>query len=234
MQYIIHIDSSHNVCSVTISNNAKEIVGYKEITEPNKHSQLLSVYVDELLSEHSIDKGNIVAVALSHGPGSYTGLRIGASLAKGICYGLSIPLVAIDTLAIMASWFVKNNQEVVAETDVLCPMIDARRMEVYVAKYSKKGEELSPVNAVVVDESSFEKDLSNSKVHFFGNGASKCSEVITSENAIFHDEFQLSSRGMVDLSWNYFEAERFEDIAYYEPLYLKEFIATVSKKSVFK
>jgi len=205
---------------------------YKETNEPNKHSQLLSVFVKDLMDEYGIAPEEIDAVALSEGPGSYTGLRIGASFAKGLCYGLDIPFIAVGTLSAMAHWFVETVPDIDAG-DLLCPMIDARRMEVYTALFDSEAKEQTPVSAKIIDSSSFEKELSAGKVHFFGNGADKCSSLLEHDHALFHPQFQHSSKGMLGLAWQKFRNEEFSDIAYFEPFYLKDFVATVSKKSIF-
>lgn len=232
MSYILHIESSQDVCSVCIAREG-QLVALRETTDGNQHAQLLTQYTDDLLRENGIAPRELVAVALSQGPGSYTGLRIGSSAAKGLCFGLEIPLIAVDTLQSMASLFTDTNASSIEAGDILCPMIDARRMEVYTALFNTQMQEQRPVSAEVIDTASFEKELSSFKMHFFGSGADKCSQTIISPNAIFHPNFELSSRGLVRLAWDKYLQKQFADIAYFEPLYLKDFIATVSKKSVF-
>lgn len=232
MSYILHIESSQDVCSVCIAREG-QLVALRETADGNQHAQSLTQYIDELLREHNIAPRELSAVALSQGPGSYTGLRIGSSAAKGLCYGLEIPLIAVDTLQSMASLFADAHASEIVAGDVLCPMIDARRMEVYTAQYSAGLQELVPVTAEIIDSASFEKELSTIKMHFFGSGADKCSQTIISQNAIFYQNFELSSRGLVRLAWDKYQQKQFADIAYFEPLYLKDFVATVSKKSVF-
>lgn len=232
MAYILQIDSSHSVCSVSLAKDG-QLFSHKETHEPNAHSRLLSVFVDEMLRENRVEAQELSAVAISQGPGSYTGLRIGASFAKGLCFGLNIPFIAIDTLEAMAHWFSASAQSTIDETDTICPMIDARRMEVYTEILSSSLEIITPATAKIIDDESFKEELSSGKVHFFGNGADKCSSVITNTNAHFHPDFQHSSRGMTSLVWQKYTQKEFSDIAYFEPFYLKDFVATVSKKSIF-
>lgn len=232
MSYILHIESSQDVCSVCIAREG-ELIAIRETSEGNQHAQLLTQFIDELLREQNIAPSDLCAIALSQGPGSYTGLRIGSSAAKGLCFGLEIPLIAVDTLQSMASLFTDTYPSAIAPGDRLRPMIDARRMEVYTAQYSTDLQETAPVAADVVDQASYEKELSSATVHFFGSGADKCSQTIISPNAKFHPNFQLSSRGLVRLAWDKYQQGQFADIAYFEPLYLKDFVATVSQKSVF-
>lgn len=232
MSYILHIETTQDICSVCFAQEGQLTV-IRETQEANKHAQLLTAFIDSLMHEHRIKPSDIVAVALSQGPGSYTGLRIGASVAKGLCFGLDIPMIAVDTLAAMSSWFTDTYSEHIKQSDILCPMIDARRMEVYTAQYSPALDELSPVEAKIIDTSSYERELSTQKMHFFGSGADKCSQTITQSSAIFHHDFKLSSRGLVTLAWQKYQRKEFADLAYFEPLYLKEFVTTVSKKNVF-
>jgi tRNA threonylcarbamoyladenosine biosynthesis protein TsaB len=227
---ILLIESSQEVCSVSLASQER-ILTCLETAEPNMHSAMLAEYASQSMIQAGIVPGQLSAIAVSRGPGSYTGLRIGASLAKGLCFGLGLPLIAIDTLQAMASSYA-------ASTDLpagclLCPTIDARRMEVYAAIYTARLDCVRNVEAEVIDEMSYSRYLSTGKLIFVGSGADKCRSVIASPNAVFVPGFQHSSRGLAALAWQKYANKKFEDIAYFEPLYLKEFIATVSKKRFF-
>lgn len=229
MSCILHIETATNVCSVAVSQNSK-LIYYKEETEGPSHSSLLGVFVDEAVKELRTKSIKLDAVAVSCGPGSYTGLRIGVSEAKGLCYGLDIPLIAIETLKVMA--YRVTNEANLDSSVLLCPMLDARRMEVYDAIFSSKLEKVKDTVADIVDESTFADSLSNSKVAFFGSGADKCKEVIISSNAIFLDNIYPRAKDMIELAETAFEKKDFVDVAYYEPFYLKEFVGTIAKNKV--
>ena len=169
-------------------------------------------------------------MAVSSGPGSYTGLRIGVSLAKGLCFGLDIPLIAVPTLDCLASQAIRQNGG--ASDGLYCPMLDARRMEVYAALYDSALQTVRPVAAEVIDASSYASFLAEGKVYFFGNGADKCKSLLTAPNACFIDSVSPLATGMIPLSLRAFAAHRFENVAYFEPFYLKEFQATVAKNKV--
>jgi tRNA threonylcarbamoyladenosine biosynthesis protein TsaB len=193
------------------------------------HSEKLVVFINEVLNDAQTTAKQLDAVCVASGPGSYTGLRIGVSAAKGLCYGVEIPLLAVSALESMARWARENYPE---ETDnhTLCPMIDARRMEVYQQQFSDQLIAMTDISAEIIDEDSFAKQLANNKVVFFGDGAAKCKEVIQSSNAEFLDHFLPSARGMIDIAEKKFEDGDFEDVAYFEPYYLKDFVAGKPKK----
>jgi tRNA threonylcarbamoyladenosine biosynthesis protein TsaB len=170
------------------------------------------------------------AVAVSSGPGSYTGLRIGVSLAKGVCYALDIPLIAVPTLDLLADE-VRRTKQLPANA-LICPLVDARRMEVYTALYSSDCTMLHPVSAVIVDETTFANDLENHPIWFVGDGAEKCTAIIRSDNAIFDGQIVPLASSMLPLAEKKYQEQQFEDVAYFEPFYLKDFVATVSKKSL--
>jgi tRNA threonylcarbamoyladenosine biosynthesis protein TsaB len=175
------------------------------------------------------------AVAVSKGPGSYTGLRIGVSTAKGICYAGNIPLIAIGTLEAMAKHIALNRKQFGIRDDkptLFCPMIDARRMEVFSMLLDEKGTVLSPITADIIDDSFLSNELSDRQVVFFGNGSEKCEKVIKSPNALFLANIKASARHMTELVWEAYNNNQFEDVAYFEPFYLKDFVATVSKKNM--
>ena len=227
MALILNIDTSSEICSVAIARDGK-LLALKENDEGLNHSVLLGVYVDELLKENGIRAKELDAVAVSMGPGSYTGLRIGVSLAKGICFGTGKPLIAISTLKALAISVARN----VDEEALFCPMIDARRMEVYSAIFNRNGEMIRDVRAEIIDPSSFSDWLVDHKIYFFGNGSGKVKEVIVHPHARFVDRVVTSAVNMITLAEQKWEEKTFEDLAYFEPFYLKDFIATVPKKKV--
>ena len=229
MACIIHIETATNVCSVAVSQNGN-LIFYREETEGPSHAKLLGVFVEEAIKHIKTEKLKPDAVAVSCGPGSYTGLRIGVSAAKGICYGLSIPLIAIETLEIMAYRVISENT--VETSPLLCPMIDARRMEVYDAIFDINLQKTKETAADIVDEKTFADLLAKNKVVFFGNGADKCKKVITSENAVFLDNIYPRAKDMIELAQKAVDDQNFVDTAYYEPFYLKDFVATVPKNKV--
>ncbi|WP_294140172.1 tRNA (adenosine(37)-N6)-threonylcarbamoyltransferase complex dimerization subunit type 1 TsaB [uncultured Sanguibacteroides sp.] len=227
MALILNIDTSTEICSVAIAMDGK-LLALKENGEGLNHSVLLGVYVDEILKENGIQAQELDAVAVSMGPGSYTGLRIGVSLAKGICFGTGKPLIAISTLKALAISVARD----IDEEAFFCPMIDARRMEVYSAIFNRKGETIRGVQAEIIDSSSFGDLLSDHKIYFFGNGSGKVKEVIVHPHARFVDEVTTSAVNMMPLAEEKWREKAFEDLAYFEPFYLKDFIATVPKKKV--
>lgn len=230
MPYILSIETATEVCSVAVS-NGNQIIFYKEETEGPSHAVLLGQFVNEAVEE--LRKANIKldAVAVSCGPGSYTGLRIGVSEAKGLCYGLNIPLIAINTLKIMAHGVLKQSE--VGKETLLCPMIDARRMEVYDTVYDCSLQEQRAVAADIIDENSFSEFLADKQMVFFGNGAEKCKSVLHHPNAQFLDYIYPKATDMIQLAEDSFDKREFVDVAYFEPFYLKEFVATTPKNKVF-
>lgn len=232
MIHILCIETGTTVCSVALGNE-HGLVGFKEVSDEKAHASKLSVLIDELLNELNFEISNINAVAVNKGPGSYTGLRIGVSLAKGLCYALGKPLLAIGSLDSMVQGVLESSQSYnLSGIEFFCPMIDARRMEVYSALFDTTNKRVTEVEAVIVDSNSFQQPLQQGKVLFFGNGASKCASVITNQNAIFIDNFEPSARFMLPLALKAYKDEIFEDIAYFEPFYLKDFVATTAKNKV--
>lgn len=232
MIHILCIETGTTVCSVALGNE-NGVVGFKEVTDAKAHASQLSVLIDELLKELNFEISNIDAVAANKGPGSYTGLRIGVSLAKGICYSLGKPLLAIGSLDSMVQGVLDSSpKNDLQGIELFCPMIDARRMEVYSAFFDRSTNRITDVEAVIVDSTSFTAQLNQGKVLFFGNGASKCRSVISNQNAIFIDNFEPSARFMLPLALKAYKDEIFEDIAYFEPFYLKDFVATTAKNKV--
>ena len=227
MSCIIHIETSTKVCSVVLSSDNK-ILFNKEDYGGFSHAELLGVFVFDAFryaKEHDI---KIDATAVSAGPGSYTGLRIGVSEAKGLCYGLDIPLIALSSLDIMAHQVIQSGMK----ADAYCPMIDARRMEVYSAIYDGNMKKIKEVSADVIDENSYLEIISKRKTCFFGDGSIKCKNRITSPDVIFLDNIYPLASGMVDLAEKKYEQKEFVDLAYFEPFYLKEFMATIAKNNI--
>ena len=238
MGLILNIETSTMVCSVCISRNG-ELIGIKESNEEKSHAKKLTIFVDELMKENGFNYSDLDAVAISKGPGSYTGLRIGVSTAKGLCYAKNIPLIAINTLQAMANGIIRKvkSKEIIIEhfeDSVLVPMIDAKRMEVYSAFFNSKGEMVRDVKEEIIDEGSYLEVLKKQKVIFFGDGSEKIHDVIKHHNAEFIKKINPSAKDMIELSEQMFKIKKFEDVAYFEPFYLKDFIATVPKKNIFK
>ena len=236
MAIILSLETSEKSCSVALSNGA-EILGVLESTNEKSHASMLTVLIDKLLKTHQIAMNSLDAVAISKGPGSYTGLRIGVSTAKGICFGLKIPLIAINTLEIICLRFFKSDYAIkskLSESDgiLCCPMIDARRMEVYRQLFDNKANIVSPITAEEINSNSFSDVLGSKKVYFVGSGSNKLKNIINNENALFVDEIYPNAYYMSELAFSIYTQQKFEDVAYFEPYYLKDFVATVPKKKV--
>ena len=236
MALILNIETSTEVCSVVIARDGEVIHSRENLTGQN-HAKLITVFIDELLAESKLNIEQLDAVAVSGGPGSYTGLRIGVSVAKGICYASQLPLIAITSLEAMAYHVIHNSKPV--ENDetsnaLYCPMIDARRMEVYTAFYDIHGVQIREIHADIIDHQSYLSYLENNHVYFFGNGAAKCRDAITHPHAIFLNGIITSAENMVPLAERDFQLKKFADVAYYEPFYLKDFVATIPVKNIFK
>ena len=230
MACILNIETATEVCSVALSKDEKIL--FENInTEGRSHANLLGVFVNEAVQFARSNNLKIDAVAVSCGPGSYTGLRIGVSEAKGLCYGLSIPLIAIKTLEIMVQHIV--DEKIVDNDTLLCPMIDARRMEVYAAIYDSKLNVLRKTSADIVDNTTYKSYLDQAKIAFFGNGSDKCKGAITELNAIFIDNVYPRAKDMVKLSERAYQDRNFVDVAYFEPFYLKDFVTTTPNNKVF-
>ena len=217
------LETSTECCSVAIS-RGKEIIARRQTDTAKQHAAMLAPFVDEALKEAGLTVADCDAVAVSEGPGSYTGLRVGVSTAKGLCFGSSKPLVAVGTLRILAMMGL-------GKAEIIVPMIDARRMEVYSAVFDGEGRELRGTEAVILDGDSFSDLLAEHKVLFIGDGAEKFKSVMHHPNAIFESCCPIAD-AMAGPATEAYEKEKFEDIAYFEPFYLKEFVAGISKKSV--
>lgn len=235
MALILNIDTSTEVCSVALALDGAVIHSRENLTGQN-HARLVTVFIHDVLAESNILIEQVDAVAVSGGPGSYTGLRIGVSVAKGICYASRLPLMAITSLEAMAHHVRHNLQNYhQSETDniLFCPMIDARRMEVYTSFYDKNGNQIRKIQADIIDHQSYLPFLENNTVLFFGNGAAKCRDAITHPNAIFINGIITSADNMIPLAERDFLLKKFVDVAYYEPFYLKDFVATIPVKNIF-
>lgn len=222
---ILHIETSTKNCSVSIA-NCGELISLKEINTGNySHAEMLHPLINEALQESKLTIKEIEAIAVGKGPGSYTGLRIGVSAAKGLCFANDIPLISINSLEILA-------QSLSIDSGFIIPMIDARRMEVYDAIYDKNHNTVRQTKAEIIDQDSFLEELQNQKVYFLGDGAKKCKEIILHKNAVFIENMFPSAKDMATIAHHKFKNKTTEDVAYFEPFYLKDFIATQEKKKI--
>lgn len=233
MSLILCIETGTDICSVGLSRDG-ELISLRESDEGRDHARNVALFVDELLRENDIAAEELSAVAVGMGPGSYTGLRIGVSFAKGLCYGLQIPLVAVGSLDSMVQVAREDHEAGIIDVDnwndaVLCPMVDARRMEVYTQMFDTQGQPLNEVKAEIVTEESFKEWRGERQLVIFGNGAAKCREVL---NDAIYINVTPSARGLAVLAHQRLEAGQTEDIAYFEPFYLKDFIIIPSKKKL--
>lgn len=228
MSCILNIETSTDVCSVAISDNGQVVFNKEDHSGPN-HAVKLGVYVDEALSFIDAHGIPLEAVAVSCGPGSYTGLRIGVSMAKGICYGRDVKLISIPTLELMAVPVLLGEHP--AEEDALIvPMLDARRMEVYAKVMDRALKEVRSIQADIVDAETYKEYLDRGTVYFFGNGSEKCMEVINHPNARLVKGIEPLAKNMAPLAEKRFVEGKFEDVAYFVPFYLKDFVAKMPKK----
>ena len=221
MAWILCIETATKSCSVALAKDGHLVAVKEEVSEQYSHSEQLTVFIEQLLQQEGLKVSDLDAIAVSSGPGSYTGLRIGVSTAKGLCYASDVPLIAVSTLGAMAQAMKDKYPEA-----QLCPMLDARRMEVYCALYSKS--QASPVVAKIIDQDSFWRNCTRTPL-FFGDGADKCQDVLTHTNAHFELGVYPSAANMIPLAQDKFQNQDFEDIAYFEPFYLKDFVAGVKK-----
>ncbi|MBK8926898.1 MAG: tRNA (adenosine(37)-N6)-threonylcarbamoyltransferase complex dimerization subunit type 1 TsaB [Crocinitomicaceae bacterium] len=222
MSLILHLETASKTCSVCISHNGTLLALKEETTVEFSHAENLNVFIEEVLKQAGKKLNDLNAVAVSEGPGSYTGLRIGTSSAKGLAYALDIPVIAVNSLLSLAA-LVKTDK------DFICPMFDARRMEVFAAVYDSSLNEIKATEAVILDEHSFTDLLENKSVLFLGPGAMKCKDVLQHANAFFDTDTLVSSRGMVQRAHEKFSQKDFVNLAYFEPFYLKDFVAGEKK-----
>lgn len=226
MSCILHIETSTEACSVSVSEDGLAVFSQEDLKGPS-HAVQLGIFVDEALSFVDSHAMLLDAVAVSCGPGSYTGLRIGVSMAKGVCYGRNLPLIGLPTLEVLSVPVLLHEE--LPEDALLCPMIDARRMEVYAAIYDRALNVKREIAADIVDENSYLEFLDKHPVYFFGNGAAKCREKITHPNARFIEDIRLLAKWMFPLAEKAMAKDDFKDVAYFEPFYLKEFVASKPK-----
>lgn len=228
MALILNIETSTKVCSVALAKNGETIHVKEELGEQYIHSEKLTVFIEELINNTEYTLNDLDAICVSKGPGSYTGLRIGVSCAKGLCYALKIPLMAIDSLTILGARFIQLSA--VKKEVTLFPMIDARRMEVFTQQMNSDLVVETPIEAMIIDEHTF-SEFTN-PVYLFGDGANKLITTFNSATIKVIGGIETSAKGMSNLSFEKFKAKDFEDVAYFEPYYLKEFITVPSKKKL--
>lgn len=226
MTYILNIETATKVCSVSISKNGEDFEARELESENYSHSEKLNVFIEEMIQSSSIKLSDLDAIAVSSGPGSYTGLRIGTSSAKGLCYALDIPFIAVDTLFAMFAFA----QRTYPDIDYYIPMIDARREEVYSAIFDQSGNAVKSVSADILEEGIYSDIVGNYKTLIFGNGAEKSQTYFKGDHFKFDTNTNISALGMNAISFQKFQENRFEDLAYFEPNYLKDFIAGKPKK----
>lgn len=229
MARILLIETSTAKLSVALAEDGK-VVATRSADEARQQASLTAPFVKEVLDQKNMRVSDCDAICIGKGPGSYTGLRVGVSTAKGLAFGAGKPLIAIGTLDILAAACLSEQSE--ESASFIVPMIDARRMEVYTAVFSPEGKQLTPVEAKVIDAESFANYLNQGVVLFTGDGALKCREVITHPNARFQQAWPEAA-AMATLAQRAYNEKRFEDLAYFEPFYLKDFVATVSRKNLF-
>jgi tRNA threonylcarbamoyladenosine biosynthesis protein TsaB len=232
---ILCLETATSVCSVALC-TADRVISTRQNSENRPHASLLTVFIEDILQEQGVKVNDLDAVAISKGPGSYTGLRIGVSVAKGISYRAGIPMIGIDTPLSMFSGMKYADNELMLKTDglIYCPMLDARRMEVYYCLFDNNGSRLSEISAEIIGENSFSGIPEEKQIIFFGEGAMKCKDVMKRGNSMFYPGFEISAAHMMKPVSEAFLAGRFEDIAYFEPFYLKDFITTTQKKNVLR
>jgi tRNA threonylcarbamoyladenosine biosynthesis protein TsaB len=218
MAVILNLETATKNCSVALAKEGKTIA-CKEIAEQNfSHAEKLHVFIEELLRENHLKFSDLNAIAVSQGPGSYTGLRIGVSSAKGFCYALNIPLIAIDTLQLLA-------KQIQIEDGIIIPMIDARRMEVFTAFFDKGFNQIRSTQAEIIDENSYQEI--SEKIHLVGDGTEKFKNTLTDNKFVFHSDIVFpSANQMSELSFDKYKKSDFVDFAYFEPYYLKDFVLT--------
>lgn len=221
---ILNIETSTTNCSVSISDQGEQVALKELNSKEYSHAEQLHLFIEEVIKEASITKDDLTAISVSKGPGSYTGLRIGVSAAKGLCFALDIPLISISTLKALAA------QVEAQEGTLVVPLLDARRDEVYMSIYNHELSVKSPVEAKVIESNSFDHLNEFTKVYFIGPGAEKCERISPLSNGKYLSNAVPSAKEMATLSWDKFKKEAFEDVAYFEPFYLKDFVVTTKKK----
>lgn len=222
MSYILNIETATTNCSVSLSKEGEILVLKEDYSAQYSHAESLHLFIDEVFKQANLKPENIAAIAVSKGPGSYTGLRIGVSAAKGLCFSLDKPLISVDTLEALS-------HQVQINSGCIVPMLDARRMEVYAAVYDSTYKQMRAIQAEILEENSFKTFLEQGKVYFIGNGVEKTKQIIQHPNAVFIENKLPSAREMGILAFNKYKNNDFENVAYFEPFYLKDFIGVKSK-----
>lgn len=230
---ILCIETATSVCSVALCDR-NGVVAMKESEEGRSHASLLTVFIEDLLKSSGIGTGDLEAIAVSKGPGSYTGLRIGVSVAKGIAYASNIPLIGVETTLSMFHGFAEQAKKSygIESSDLFCPAVDARRMEVYYSVFDITGKTVKGIRAEIIDPESFSDLPLSSRIFLFGDGAAKCKEVIRQKNVIFDDNFRISASSMYIPAYEAFDKKHIEDVAYFEPFYLKDFLTSKPVKNI--
>lgn len=230
---ILCLETATSVCSVALCDR-NAVHSVRDSHAGRSHASQLTLFIEEILHEASIRPEELEAVAVSKGPGSYTGLRIGVSVAKGIAYGASLPLIGIDTTKSMYYGIIDHAKEKynTDKTSLFCPMLDARRMEVYYSIFNSQGDIIKPVSAEIINEESFSSFPESVKIVFFGEGSTKFKEFPGHKNSVFERDFYISASYMHKPALEEFHAGHFEDVAYFEPFYLKNFITTIQRKNI--
>ncbi len=230
---ILCLETATPVCSAALC-DSKGIISVMESHENKSHATQLTLFIEKLLEEAEIRPSELEAVAVSKGPGSFTGLRIGVSVAKGIAYGASVPLIGIDTTRSMFNGAITNAVEKYGtdSTSLFCPMIDAKRMEVYYSLFDANGKVIKKISAEVINNGSFSEIPESVKMVFFGDGAGKCHDMTGHKNSVFDNDFMISAAYMYKTVFEEYNSDHFEDVAYFEPFYLKDFITTIQRKNI--
>lgn len=222
---ILNIETSTTNCSVSIADKGHLIVLKELNSKDYSHAEQLHLFIEEVIEKAGIHKEDLSAIAVSKGPGSYTGLRIGVSAAKGLCFALDVPLISVSTLQALAK------QVKATEKELIVSLLDARRDEVYMSAYDADYNVKSPVEAKVLEVDSFDRFNDFDMIHFIGPGADKCQRITPMSNAVYYTQAVPSAKEMGAISWNKFQRSEFEDVAYFEPFYLKDFVVTTKKKN---
>jgi len=230
---VICLETATNICSVALCNSSR-VISLRESNDTKSHAAMLTLFIEDILKENGIRAKDLDAIAVSKGPGSYTGLRIGVSVAKGIAYAASIPLVGIDTTLSMFWGMHGISEENKSDTSntLFCPMLDARRMEVYYAIYDSCGNSVKTIAAEIINEDFLSNIPVDNRIVIFGDGSAKCRDVISRSNIVFYDDFRISAAHMQNPVMKAVENNHYEDIAYFEPFYLKDFITSIPRKNI--
>lgn len=229
MAIILNLETATQVCSVVLAKDGA-LLAKRELNEKNVHAEVLTPFIEEVVKEAGLKLQDLDAIAVSKGPGSYTGLRISISTAKGLCYSLDKPLISVGTVESLAHFAADKMGNTITSNHLIYPMIDARRMEVYTASFSSDLQQLSEVAPLIFDDSTFRDIPKNQKLIFVGDGSTKTKDLFADNEQIeIHDHILSSAEGMVQIAEQKFKNQDFEDVAYFEPFYLKEFIAGIPK-----